>query len=118
MKPLIARKFLKPLLAHLVVWLGLVLAPPALLPSVAQAELKLPSYASGANVQAEVEKKGKNITDVVLIVVGIISMLGLLVGAGYMGAGNTEKGKQIMLGGVGGIVIASLVFGIAKLVAT
>ncbi len=106
------------LLLHAAFFVGLVLVQPALLPGVAHAELKLPSYASGSNVQAEVEKKGKNITDVVLIVVGIISMLGLLVGAGYMGAGNTEKGKQIMLGGVGGIVIASLVFGIAKLVAT
>lgn len=111
-------KTMKKLLLHAALFVGLVLVQPALLPGVAQAELKLPSYASGSNVQAEVEKKGKNITDVVLIVVGIISMLGLLVGAGYMGAGNTEKGKQIMLGGVGGIVIASLVFGIAKLVAT
>ena len=34
-----------------------------------------------------------------------------------MGAGNAERGKQIMLGGIGGIVIASMVFGIARLVA-
>jgi len=96
---------------------GILFAQPVLLPDSAQAELKLPSYASGSNVKADVEKKGKNITDVVLIVVGVISMLGILVGAGYMGSGNAEKGKQVMLGGVAGIVIASLVFGIAKLVA-
>ncbi len=98
--------------------MGIMFAQPVLLPDSAQAELKLPSYASGTNVKADVEKKGKNITDVVLIVVGVISMLGILVGAGYMGSGNSEKGKQVMLGGVAGIVIASLVFGIAKLVAT
>ncbi len=98
--------------------MGIMFAQPVLLPDSAQAELKLPSYASGSNVKADVEKKGKNITDVVLIVVGVISMLGILVGAGYMGSGNSEKGKQVMLGGVAGIVIASLVFGIAKLVAT
>ena len=97
---------------------GILFVQPAILPHVAHADLKLPSYASGSNVKADVEKKGKNITDVVLIVVGVVSILGILVGAGYMGSGNAEKGKQIMLGGVSGIVIASLVFGIAKLVAT
>ena len=96
---------------------GILFAQPVLLPDSAQTELKLPNYASGSNVKADVEKKGKNITNMVLIVVGVISMLGILVGAGYMGSGNAEKGKQVMLGGVAGIVIASLVFGIAKLVA-
>ena len=109
---------MKKLFLNLALWVGILLAQPAILPDYAQAELKLPSYASGANVKADVEKKGKNITDVVLIVVGVVCMLGILVGAGYMGSGNSEKGKQVMLGGVAGIVIASLVFGIAKLVAT
>lgn len=109
---------MKKLFLQFALLVGLIFAQPVLLPDSAQAALKLPSYASGTNVKADVEKKGKNITDVVLIVVGVISMLGILVGAGYMGSGNAEKGKQVMLGGVSGIVIASLVFGIAKLVAT
>ncbi len=109
---------MKKLFLQLAFLMVIMFAQPVLLPDSAQAELKLPSYASGSNVKADVEKKGKNITDVVLIVVGVISMLGILVGAGYMGSGNSEKGKQVMLGGVAGIVIASLVFGIAKLVAT
>ena len=96
---------------------GLLTLMPVFLPTEVQAELQLPSYASGANVKSEVEQKGKQITDIALVVVGIISILGILVGAGYMGAGNAERGKHIMLGGVGGIVIASLVFGIARLVA-
>ena len=108
---------MKKLFLQLAFLVGIMFAQSVLLPDSAQAELKLFSYASGSNVKADVEKKGKNITDVVLIVVGVISMLGILVGAGYMGSGNAEKGKQVMLGGVAGIVIAFLVFGIAKLVA-
>ncbi len=109
---------MKKLFLQFALVVGILFVQPAILPNDAHAELKLPSYASGSNVKADVEKKGKNITDVVLIVVGVVSMLGILVGAGYMGSGNAEKGKQIMLGGVAGIIIASLVFGIAKLVAT
>ena len=97
--------------------LGLWTVAPVLMPTDVWAELQLPSYASGSNVKSEVEQKGKQITDIALVVVGIISILGILVGAGYMGAGNAERGKHIMLGGVGGIIIASLVFGIARLVA-
>lgn len=103
-------------LKWVVLLFGLLGATTCLAPS-AVAELKLPSYASGSNVKSDVEQKGKQITDVVLIVVGVISILGILTGAGYMGAGQAEKGKQILLGGISGIVIASLVFGIAKLVA-
>ena len=109
---------MKKLFLQLALVVGVLFMQPAILPNDAHAELKLPGYASGSNVKADIEKKGKNITDTVLVVVGVISMLGILVGAGFMGAGNTEKGKQVMLGGVSGIVIASLVFGIAKLVAT
>ena len=108
---------MKKLLLMLVCAFGLLSVQAVIMPGNAYAELQLPSYASGSNVKSEVEQKGKNITDIALIVVGIISILGILVGAGYMGAGNAERGKQIMLGGIGGIVIASMVFGIARLVA-
>ncbi|HHS84374.1 MAG TPA: hypothetical protein ENK38_05530 [Gammaproteobacteria bacterium] len=87
-----------------------------LTPTAAHAELKLPSYAAKGNVTSEIQSKGKNITNVISLVVGIISILGILVGTGFMGGGNPERGRVYMLGGVGGLIIASMVFGIAQLV--
>lgn len=88
-----------------------------LTPGAAHAEFQLPNYASGANVDSELQSKGKKITSTIALVVGIIAILGMLIGAGYMGAGNADKGKQYLLGGVISIVLASVVFGIASLVA-
>ena len=78
---------------------------------------KLPNYATSSNVEAEIQSKGKKITNTIALVVGIVAIIGMLVGAGYMGAGNAETGKRYLLGGVIAIVLASVVYGIASLVA-
>ena len=78
----------------------------------------LPTYASGGSLQSEVQTKGKKITDMVILLVGIVSILSIIASAFYYSLlSNPEKGKQLLFGGMGGIMIASLSFGIAKLVA-
>lgn len=82
----------------------------------AQAEFKLPNYATSGNVETEIQSKGKKITNAISIAVGVIAIIGMFVGLGFIGAGNIETGKRYLLGGIIAIVLASMVYVIANLV--
>lgn len=81
----------------------------------AEAAMQLPNYAQGGNVQQAVQTKGKQVTDLISMIVAILAIIGMLVGAGYFGVGNGEKGKQWVLGGVIALLIAGSVYGIAAM---
>lgn len=84
----------------------------------AHASLQLPNYAAGGgNLQAEVQSKGKAITDIVSMVVAIVAILGIIVGGGKIAFGKAEEGKAWVIGGIVGLAIAASAFGIASLVA-
>lgn len=84
--------------------------------STAQAAVRLPSYAQGADVTTDVQNKGKKVTDLISMIVAILAIIGMLIGAGYYGVGNGEKGKTFLIGGVVALVIAGSVYGIAAMV--
>jgi len=81
----------------------------------AEATMQLPSYAQGGNVTQDVQSKGKAFTDLISMIVAILAIIGMLVGAGYYGIGNGEKGKTFVIGGVIALVLAGSVYGIAAL---
>ena len=88
----------------------------AVLPvATAQAAVTLPNYAAGGNVQVEIQNKGKKATDLVVMVVAIIAIIGMAVGAGNFAAARPEDGKKWVLGGIVGLVIAGSIYGIAAL---
>ncbi len=100
------------LLATLAV-LGILLAVPP-----AQADrITLPSYAQGSDLRGALESRGKAISDVLAFVAGIVGIIGIIVGAIKMGAGDPEGGKRQVIWGSLGILIAALAYGIAALVA-
>lgn len=105
---------MKKLLAVLAfVALGLAVTAPEL----AQATTTLPNYAAGADVKSTLESKGKAITDIISLVIAIISIMAIMVGGGYFAAGNSERGKTFVIGGMIGILLTGLAYGIAALVA-
>ena len=79
--------------------------------------LTLPNYASGGgNLTSDLQSKGKAVTDIISMVVAILAIMGILVGAGKIGVGKGEEGKQWVIGGIVALVIAGSVYGIASLV--
>lgn len=84
-----------------------------LLAGVAEA-VKLPNYAQGGDL-SKIESTGRAITDTISLIVAILAIIGMLIGAGYYGVGNGEKGKTFLIGGVVALVIAGSVYGIAAL---
>ena len=100
------------------VWVVLAVVAIVLVGALcAEAALQLPGYATGQSVKADLESKGRKVTDVVTLVVGIGAILGILWGALKIGTGNAEEGKRYVIGGMTAIVIASVVYGIVALVA-
>lgn len=79
----------------------------------------LPNYATGGNFDSQVQAKGKSITDAVVTVVGIASVLAIVASGLFFSVfANPDRGKQLMFGGVGGLLVASMAFGIARIVAS
>lgn len=93
-----------------------VIATVAAFPSELFAQL--PNYASGNNLESELQTKGKAITDIVSLVVAMIAILGIIVGGGKLASGNPEGGKQWIIGGIAGLIISGVAYGIASLVAS
>lgn len=84
--------------------------------TVARADLQLPSYAAGADVKTTIESKGKKVTDVALLVVAVLGILGLIYGAGLCAMGQADRGKPVLGWALAGLAIAGCVYGIAALV--
>jgi hypothetical protein len=83
----------------------------------AHASLTLPNYAAGGgNLTSDLQSKGKAVTDIISMVVAILAIMGILIGAGKIGVGKGEEGKQWVVGGIVALVIAGSVYGIASLV--
>lgn len=76
----------------------------------------LPNYAQGGNLESDLQSKGQAITKILSLIVGIVSILGILVGAVKIGAGNPESGKTFVISGVVALIIAGSVYGIAAMV--
>jgi len=78
----------------------------------------LPNYATGGNFETQAQTKGKAITDAVVTVVGIASVLAIVASGLFFSVfASPDRGKQLMFGGVGGLLIASMAFGIARIIA-
>jgi hypothetical protein len=77
--------------------------------------LTLPSYAQGGDLKSSLEQKGKAITDILALVATIISIMGMVVGGMKIGGGDPQGGKQWVIGGLIGLVVTGLVYGIASL---
>jgi len=93
---------------------GLALIVAAFMP--AEVLAALPNYAQGGNLESDLQTKGQAITKILSLIVGIVSIMGILVGAVKIGGGNPEGGKTFIIGGVVALVIAGSVYGIATLV--
>ena len=98
----------------LAVLVGLGLVAVAVLPTEVWAAL--PNYAQGGNLESDLQTKGQAITKILALIVGIVSIMGILVGAIKIGGGNPESGKTFVISGVVALVIAGSVYGIAALV--
>lgn len=83
----------------------------------AMAAMQLPNYAQGGNLTTETQSKGKKVTDFIVMVVAILSIISLAIGAGGFGTGNADAGKRFVVGGVLGLVFGGAIYGIAALVA-
>ena len=93
-------------------WVTLVL----LSVDVLAAQQVLPSYANtGGSLTSQSATLGKKITDVVVLVVGIISVLAIIWSGFHFATANGESGRRFFFGGMIGIIIASLAFSLAKL---
>ena len=104
---------MKPLMLALLAVLTLMLAAP-----VGHADaITLPDYAQGADLRSAIEARGQAISDVLAFVAGIVGIIGIIVGAIKMGAGDPEGGKRQVIWGALGILVATLAYGIAALVA-
>lgn len=82
----------------------------------AQAAMRLPSYAQGADLRVALEERAHAITDVIALVVSILAIIGILIGAGYYATGQGERGRSYVIGSVIGLVLAASAYGIAALV--
>ncbi|PCH58885.1 MAG: hypothetical protein COC14_00200 [Burkholderiaceae bacterium] len=76
----------------------------------------LPSYAQGGDVGSQLEEKGLLITDTVTLIAGIVGVVAIAGSAIYFSSGNSDKGKQFLVGGLVGIFISGAVYGIASVV--
>lgn len=82
----------------------------------ASAKLELPNYAAdGEDLKTHVETKGKNVTKLLSLGVAIVSIIGMLIGAGYFGIAEAQKGRQWFLGGCIGLALGAMVYAIAAL---
>lgn len=78
---------------------------------------QLPSYASGGNLQGDLESKGQTITEILSLIGLILAIITIVIGGIKIGTGDAEGGKRLLIGGLIGIVIIGSVYGIAGLVA-
>lgn len=101
---------------YMIALLGAMLLVGVMAVEPALADLRLPNYAQNQGLEQALESKGRNITNMISMVVAIIAIIGMLIGAGYFGVGNKETGTKFLVGGVIALVIAGTVFGIAQLV--
>ena len=83
----------------------------------AYARVVLPGYAQSSGLQTELEQKGHAITSVLSLLVAILSIVGILVGAGHFALGNGERGRSFVMGGVIALILASTAYAIVGLVA-
>lgn len=83
----------------------------------AEAALQIPSYAQGGDLKTVTESKGKKITEIVSLVVVIISIICIMIGGGYFSVGNGERGKQFVVGSVVGLILAGAAYSIAQTMA-
>jgi hypothetical protein len=96
-----------------IVGLGLCLAAGTAFP-----EAQAPDYASGGDVEGTLQDKGETITNWITLVVGILSVLGMLGGGAFAAIGQFDRAKQYVGGGILGLVIASIVYGVASALAS
>lgn len=94
------------------VWVTFTLSSPGRV----VAQVKLPSYAAGADVQTRVEAVGKKVTDVVSLIVAVIAILCMVASAAYFAMGNRDTGRNLLFGSIAGLLISGLAYGIAALV--
>lgn len=85
------------------------------MPDLVMAEAKLPNYANSGSADSKAQSVGKKVTDFASLTVGILAILGMLVGAGFFAVGNRDRGWQFLSGGFIALVIAGMVYGIARL---
>ncbi|MHB8454006.1 MAG: hypothetical protein ACYDDO_04755 [Acidiferrobacterales bacterium] len=98
--------------------ISIVLSIATLCPAAHGDSVTLPSYAQGSDLRSAVESKGKAVSDILALIAGVVGIIGIIVGAIKMGAGDPEGGKRQVLWGALGIVVAALAYSIAALVAT
>lgn len=92
----------------------LILLFAAPLPVVARVEL--PVYAQSSGLHSELEHKGHEITRALSLLVAILSIIGILTGAGHFAVGNGERGRSYVLGGVIALLLATSVYAIVSLI--
>ncbi len=97
--------------------ISIVLGIAALSPTARADSITLPGYAQGSDLRSAVETKGKAVSDMLALIAGVVGIIGIIVGAIKMGAGDPEGGKRQVIWGALGIVVAALAYGIAALVA-
>jgi len=81
-----------------------------------EAAVELPSYAQGADIKQSLNSKGREVTELVMFAGGVVAIICILVGSLYLKAGNREKAKSFIWGGVGGLLLDTMVYAIAQLV--
>jgi len=79
--------------------------------------IELPNYAQGGNLKTTATTKGRVITETISLIVAILAIIGIIIGAGWFGVGQPEKGKVWCLGGVVALLIGGSAYGIAAMVA-
>jgi len=79
---------------------------------------KLPSWASsGTNIESKVSSTGQKIATILSAVVGVLSIIGMLIGAVMFSVNKTDQGKQWFINSLIGLFLSGIVFGIASLFA-
>ncbi len=76
----------------------------------------LPSYAQGGDLEGALETKGQAVTDIVTLLAAIVGVIAIGIAGMYFSAGDSDKGKQFLIGGLIGIFIAGAVYSIATLI--
>lgn len=95
--------------------LAIVAVSAVIMPAIADAGPRLPSYASGQDAATQVESIGQKVMDFIGIVGIVVSLAGMAWSAVHFGRGAHDVGKQYLGGGVIGLIMTGLIYGIASL---
>lgn len=101
------------LLAVIMIVVAALLGPEL---AMAADGVQLPNWANGgSNMESDLSQKGQKVANIISLIVGILSILGMLAGAAHFPMNKPDEGKRFLFYSIIGLVVAGSVYGIAAI---